>query len=93
MHLPLSLLDGFELACADAGSALHALRSIDLHRWFLMAGGGVVRGLDAICRTSSGAHAAADTLLRIDMIFHQVLAHMGRALLVLDMGMILILEM
>ena len=63
-----------------------------MHGSQLVSRSHIIGSGDAVGRTASGTDTAADALVRIDVVFHQVLADMGRALLVNDVSDIFISE-
>ena len=52
----------------------------------------VISSGNAAGRAASCAHATTDTLVRINMVFHELLTDMSRALLINDMSQVFISE-
>ncbi len=84
--------DCTEFTVVDAGTALDALGAVDDHGSQLVAGSGVVGTGDSLDGATLGALSAADALLAVDDVAHELLADAGAALLVDDVLHILIPE-
>ena len=89
----LLLGDSAKLAGGDTGTALDTLLCIDSQGGLLLARSDVVGLGDGGSGAGPGAHAAADALILVDDVAHQVLADLGGALLVHNVGDVLIAEM
>ena len=81
-RLSLFLADGTEAAATHTGAALDALALID-DVWLFAR-----NARDAADRAIPGAERALLALLWVDPVLHELLANMGRALLLGDVGLI-----